>query len=124
MQKPTQLAFGREMLAEWLLDQAMTYLNHGIVGATPRRVLEVQRELRDQIERNPASFLLRELCGPLAGCGLPSEPRLRQAAREVAAFFGARGEDLVFTDNATTAVNAVLRSFPFLAGDEILPLDP
>jgi isopenicillin-N epimerase len=34
-----------------------------------------------------------------------------------------RGDDVVFVDNATTGANAVLRSFPLAAGDEILVTD-
>ena len=41
----------------------------------------------------------------------------------MAAFIGARGEDLVFVDNATAGVNAVLRSLAIEAGDEILVTD-
>jgi isopenicillin-N epimerase len=116
-------AFGRAMLAHWLLDPDCTHLNHGTVGATPRRVLAAQRALGDEIERNPARFLLRELSGPFAGEPHGRELRLRQAAREVGAYFGARAQDLVFVDNTTTAVNAVLRSFDLRDGDEILLFD-
>jgi isopenicillin-N epimerase len=45
------------------------------------------------------------------------------AADAVAAFLGARGDDLVFVDNATTGANAVLRSFPFAPGDEVVVTD-
>jgi len=48
---------------------------------------------------------------------------MRQAADVVAEFLGARGDDLVFVDNATTGANAVLRSFPLEPGDEILVTD-
>jgi isopenicillin-N epimerase len=116
---------GRPMLREWLLDPDCVHLNHGTVGATPRRVLAVQRQLQDEIELNPARFMLRELSGPLVGdAGTPTkEPRLRAAAHDIAACFGAHGQDLVFTDNATTAINAVLRSFELRASDEILLFD-
>ena len=40
---------------------------------------------------------------------------MRTAADAVAAFVGARGSDLVFVDNATTGVNAVLRSLALAA---------
>ena len=53
--------FGPAMRSEWLLDPDVTYLNHGTVGATPRRVLEHQRAITDEIERQPARFMLREL---------------------------------------------------------------
>ena len=112
--------FGRGMLNQWLLDPAITYLNHGTVGATPRCVLGAQQVLRDEIERNPACFMARELTRALFEAPRQSEPRLRRAAREVAEFFGVSGDDLVFVDNSTTAINAVLRSLDFRAGDEIL----
>ena len=103
--------FGRSMLQHFALDPAITYLNHGTVGAPPRR---------DEIELQPSRYLLRELSEIRVGAPRSEPPRLRIAAAEVAAFFGARGEDLVFVDNATTGANAVLRSLSFAPGDEIL----
>ena len=112
--------FGRAMLEHFALDPAITYLNHGTVGAPPRRVLAVQQAIRDEIELQPSRYLLRELSEICVGAPRAEPPRLRTAAAEVAAFFGARGEDLVFVDNATTGANAVLRSLPLAPGDEIL----
>ena len=114
--------FGHGLRSLWALDPAVTYLNHGTVGAPPRAVLARQQAIRDEIERQPASFLLRSL---MHFAGAPSdEPlRLRVAAAAVAQFLNARGDDLVFVDNATAGVNAVLRSCPFESGDEIVTLD-
>jgi isopenicillin-N epimerase len=109
--------FGPEMRSEWLLDPTVTYLNHGTVGATPRRVLQHQRAITDEIERQPARFMLRELADEHNLMINPS--RMRVAAAEVAEFVGVDGEDLMFVDNITTGANAVLRSFPFDTGDEI-----
>lgn len=119
------MPFGRTFLAEFPLDPSITYLNHGTVGVTPRRVLAAQQAIRDEIERQPSRFLLRELTAPATSVGMPrtETPRLRVAAEAVATFLGARGEDLVFVDNATTGANAVLRSFPFEPGDEVLVTD-
>jgi len=110
------------MLRHWRLDPACTYLNHGTVGAPPRRVLEKQQAIRDEIERQPSRFLLRELS---AHHPAPwrSQNLLREAAAPVAAFLGARPDDLVFVPNVTTATNAVLRSLPLSAGDELLISD-
>ena len=105
------------MRSEWLLEPGVTYLNHGTVGATPRRVLAHQRAITDEIERHPARFMLRELADTHGTATTP--PRLRVAAAAVAEFVGVAAEDLVFVDNITTGANAVLRSFPFTAGDEI-----
>jgi isopenicillin-N epimerase len=118
-------SFGRDLLSEFPLDPSITYLNHGTVGVTPRRVLAAQQAIRDEIERQPSRFLLRELTAPATSVGMPraERPRLRLAADTVAAFLGAAGDDLVFVDNITTGANAVLRSFPLAAGDEILVTD-
>ena len=115
--------FGRGVRAEWPLDPAITYLNHGTVGVTPRRVLAAQQEIRDEIERQPSQFLLRELTSISVGAPGAEAPRMRRAAAAVAGFVGADADDLVFVDNATTGANAVLRSFPLVAGDEILVTD-
>jgi isopenicillin-N epimerase len=116
-------AFGRAMRLEWALDPDVVYLNHGTVGAPPRRVLAAQQAIRDEVERQPARYLLRELSAVRVGRPSGEKPRLRVAADRVAEFLGVRGDDLVFVDNVTAGANAVLRSFDLHAGDEILILD-
>ena len=114
--------FGRHMLEHWMLEPECTYLNHGTVGATPRRVLQKQQVLRDEMERQPSRFVLRELGGYMP---MPwrSASRLREASDQVAAFVGARPDDLVFVPNVTTGMNAVLQSLELTAGDEIVLTD-
>ncbi len=95
-----------------MLDPQTTHLNHGSFGAVPAEVLDVQNQLRSRLEANPTRFMAREL------------PDLIGAARErLAVFVGAEGLGLVFVANATTGVNAVLRSFPFEPVDEIVVTD-
>lgn len=114
--------FGRSMLPLWPLDPAATYLNHGTVGVAPRQVLEAQQRWRERIERHPSRFLLRELWS-FTGSPTDGPTLMRRAAADVAAFVGARADDLVFVDNTTTGVNAVLQSLPLAAGDDILLTD-
>ena len=114
--------FGHAMLEQWLLDPEYTYLNHGTVGAPPRRVLEKQQALRYEIERQPARFMLRELAGHQSA-PWRAESRIREAAGCVAGFLGSRSEDLVFVPNVTTGLNAVLRSIPLAPGDEVVMTD-
>jgi isopenicillin-N epimerase len=66
--------------------------------------------------------MIRELM-QLGMSAPPEVPRLRAAAAEVAAFLGARADDLVFVDNASSGVNAVLRAVELEPGDEILLSD-
>ena len=61
------MTFGRAFLTEFPLDPSVTYLNHGTVGVTPRRVLAAQQAIRDEIERQPSRFLLRELTKVVVG---------------------------------------------------------
>jgi isopenicillin-N epimerase len=94
---------------QFLLDPEVTFLNHGSFGATPRCVLDAQRQWQDQLEREPVRFFLREA------------PAALDAARVRAArFVGCAPADLAFVPNATTAVNAVLNSMTFAENDEIL----
>ncbi len=96
----------------WTLDPRVDYLNHGSFGACPRAVLACQGDLRAQLEREPVDFLARRL------------PRMLAAAREaLGAFVRADARDLAFVPNATTGVNAVLRSLDLRPGDELLTTD-
>ncbi len=85
------------------------FLNHGSFGACPQPILELQTELRRQMEAEPVQFLWRRY-----------EERLEPARRELAKFVGAKPGDLVFMTNATAGVNAVVRSLNLKRGDELL----
>ncbi|HVR99084.1 MAG TPA: aminotransferase, partial [Thermoanaerobaculia bacterium] len=96
------------LAGQWTLEPGLAFLNHGSFGACPWVVIEAREALYRGLERQPVAFLARELPGRI------------DAAREVlAAFVGADPRDLVFVPNATTGVNAVLRSLPLAAGDEL-----
>lgn len=107
--KASSFASGAALRAQWPLAPGVAYLNHGAFGLTPHQVLEAQARWRARIESNPSRFLALEL-----------EAELRAASSVVARAVGARAEDLVFVENATTGLNAVLRSLDFEPGDEIL----
>ena len=116
------MTFGHVRLADWMLDPSVTYLNHGTVGAVPRRVLAAQQAIRDRVERAPSQFMLRELAS-MVGAPIAAPGLLRQAAASVARFVGVEERELVFVDNVTTGINAVLRSLPLAPGDEIVLTD-
>lgn len=96
----------------WTLDPGVVFLNHGSFGACPRPVLDAAERVRAELERDPVRFFERTL-----------EPALARAREEVAAFVGAEPGDVAFVNNATSGVNAVLRSLDFAAGDAILVTD-
>lgn len=101
--------YGHTLRHLWALDPAITYLNHGGYGATPRSVLAEQDRWRFRLEAGPTRFMQREY-----------QPALKAACAALAQFLAAEPEDLVFVENATAGVNAVLRSLDFAAGDELL----
>jgi len=96
----------------WTLDPEVEFLNHGSFGACPRSVLDYQRELRAEIERQPVEFFVRRY-----------NDRLDAARETLARFLSVDARDLVAVPNTTTGVNTVLRSLPFGAGDELLVTD-
>jgi isopenicillin-N epimerase len=96
----------------WPLDPGVIFLNHGSFGACPTEVLRHQAALRTEMEAEPVRFLSREL-----------DERLDVARHALAGFVGADPDDLAFVTNATSGVNAVVRSLTFASGDELLTTD-
>ena len=62
----------------WSLDPKTIFLNHGSYGAVPKVVLEEQRKLEDEIERDPVEFMMDAY--PV---------RIEQARKRLAKFVGA-----------------------------------
>jgi isopenicillin-N epimerase len=93
----------------FLLDPDVAYFNHGGYGACPVEVFEEYQRLQRELEHEPTELFSRRF-----------DERMRAARAELAAFVGARTEDLVFTPNATSALNAVIRSLRVRPEEEIL----
>ncbi len=104
---PAPLA--EDLASLWLLDPAVTFLNHGSFGAVPRALRTAFVALQERIEAEPVEFIDRRL-GEL----------LTPARTRVATFLGIEPDALGFVTNATEGVNAVLRSLDFAQGDELL----
>jgi isopenicillin-N epimerase len=101
-----------DLRRHWTLDPDIVFLNHGSFGACPQPVLDAQAELRRRMEREPVRFFTRE-----------APALLRDAREALGRFLGAAADGLAFVPNATTGINAVLRSFPIDAGDELIVTD-
>ncbi len=100
---------GKSIRKYWYLESDIAYLNHGAFGAVSKPVHEAANEWRLQMEYQPSRFIREDL--PKA---------LRHSASILGNYVGAKGDDIVFVDNASTAVNAILRSLVLLPGDEIV----
>jgi isopenicillin-N epimerase len=99
---------------DFLLDPSVVFLNHGSFGACPRPVFEAYQRYQRELERQPVEFLALERRLP----ALLDESRLA-----LAAYVGASPDNLAFATNATSAVNAVVRSLDLGRGDEVLTGD-
>ena len=97
------------MRAGFLLDPGIVYFNHGGYGACSEAVFDEYRRRQLELERNPTDFFTRRF-----------EDALWEARASLASFVGATANDLVFTPNATSALNAVIRSLRIRPEEEIL----
>ena len=97
------------MRGGFLLDPEIAYFNHGSYGACAAPVFEEYQRWQRELERDPMDLLYRRF-GDL----------LDEARGALAAVVGARAEDVVFVPNATSALNAVLRSLRIRPEEEIL----
>lgn len=103
------LTFGHDLLhKEFLLNY--TNFNHGSFGACPRKVLEYQTSLRLQQEQQPDTWMrvhYRQL--------------LNGTREKIANYVNADSPDnIVLVESASTAVNSILRSYPWQPSDIIL----
>jgi isopenicillin-N epimerase len=103
----------------FLLDPAVVHLNHGSFGACPESVFEEYQRLQRELEAGPTDFFTRKVARWFWGA--PERPgRLAEARAALASFLGTRPDDLVFVPNATSGLNAVIRSRRLEPGEEVL----
>jgi selenocysteine lyase/cysteine desulfurase len=109
MSKESTFKFGHAMRSQFLLDNDYIPLNHGSYGTFPKVVQEVFREYQDRTETNPDKFIRRDL-----------ELELYKAREAAAKFINAETNEVVFVQNTTTGINAVLKSLKYEEGDKLL----
>ena len=97
------------MKSVFLLDNNITFLNHGSFGACPKPIFEEFQRLQLELEQEPVHFIQKKL--PVY---------LKEAKKPLAKFIGCNEEDFFFTPNPTFAVNTIMRSLNLQKGDEIL----
>jgi len=97
------------MKSQFLLDNTITYLNHGSFGACPKPIFEAFQRFQLELETEPTDFIVKR------------QPNYLKTAREsLAGFVGCEARDLFFTSNPTFAINVIMRNIKLNPGDEIL----
>lgn len=93
----------------FLLDNSITFLNHGSFGACPKPIFEEFQRLQLELENEPVQFIQKK-----------SNVYLKVAKERLSKYIGCQPEDFFFTSNPTVAVNTIMRNLNLQPGDEIL----
>ncbi len=93
----------------FLLDNSITFLNHGSFGACPKPIFEEFQRLQLELENEPVQFIQKK-----------SNVYLKVAKERLSKYIGCQPEDFFFTPNPTVAVNTIMRNLNLQPGDEIL----
>jgi isopenicillin-N epimerase len=97
------------MKSQFLLDPAITFLNHGSFGACPKPIFDEYQRLQLELENEPVYFIQKK-----------SAEYLKIAKEKLAKYMGCNANDFFFTPNPTFAINTIMRSLDLKKGDEIL----
>ena len=93
----------------FLLDDSVTYLNHGSFGACPRSVFEKLIFWQQELENQPVKFLEDEIY-----------KHLDWSRDKLSKYIDCNKEDIVYFPNPSTALNTVIKSLDLNEGDEVL----
>ena len=110
--------FGRTLRPLWGLETGAVFLNHGSFGACPLEVLKEQDSIRARMESHLDTFFFGEI-SPYPG----RATTLRTAAAQLAAFINVPADNFAFVENASSGIQAVMRSLSLKRGDKILVTD-
>ncbi len=97
---------------DFLLDPSIHFLNHGSFGATPKPVFYEYQRWQRELENQPVEFL-----------GRRHNTLMAESRAVLANYLGTRAENVVYTQNATIALNIVARSLELGPRDEVLSTD-
>ena len=98
---------------QFLLNPAITFLNFGSFGATPKPIFENYQYWQMVLEAEPVQFIAFDGFNYLA-----------ESRAALAKYIGcADQDDLVYVTNPSFAINLIAKNFPLKAGDEILTTD-
>ncbi len=95
---------------EYMLDPAITYLNHGSIGTIPRVVHEARVGYLAACETNPHAYMWET----------PWRDALAETRGKAAALLGCTTEEVAFTHNTTEAFNLLALGLPLRPADEVL----
>jgi selenocysteine lyase/cysteine desulfurase len=97
------IEFGPSARANWFCLEAGTiFANHGSYGAAPKKILAKKRQLQDEMDRNPDKWFR-----------YTSFELWTRNINSLAEYFKTRAENMLICENATEAINSILKSVEF-----------
>lgn len=102
----------KSLKEHFLLNPDIIFLNHGSFGATPEPVFREYQRWQLELERQPVAFLGRRITQLMA-----------HARAMLGEYVGTHADNLVYTQNATIALNIIARSLELGVNDEVLATD-
>ncbi|KAF0981958.1 hypothetical protein FDP41_011819 [Naegleria fowleri] len=100
-----------EMKKQFYTDLNYTNLNHGSYGSTPKQVLQANFNYQVEMETSIDEWFRIKVI-----------PKYNQSRQILSKMIGSQHEDdVVLVENASAAINAIFRSYPFLEHNNNLP---
>ena len=96
---------------QFLLDNKVTFLNHGSFGACPKKIFNEYQSWQKKLENQPVKFL-----DQFRDFG-PNMTNVREALSKK---INCNVNNLVPVVNATTGLNTIIKSLHFKKGDEVI----
>lgn len=109
MLKEKDSRFGKKRLADFYLDPDYVNVNHGSFGSCPRVVMEAKRKLEEQMDYNGEKWFRGD-----------SEKLLLESRTFVANRVKCKPDNLFIVQNATDAINSLVKSLTWEKGDTIV----
>ena len=102
-------SFGKSMLTQFRLAAGYMNLNHGSFGSTPKYVYDKQQEYTIMSEAYPDEWFRNEYFS-----------YIDHSRKALADYLHANVDDVVLVENASSAVNSIVRSLKLQKGDIII----
>ena len=102
-------SFGHSLLKLFTLDPSYINVNHGSYGSSPKYIHEKLIEYQNRAETNPDRWFRLDVQNEMI--------KVRQRLSE---YLNCDSEDIVILDNASSAINSILKSLKFQSNETIL----
>lgn len=99
----------KNIKSDFLLDNTITYLNHGSFGACPKPIFDDYQQWQRKLEFEPVQFITKQ-----------SDVFLAASKTALATYLNCDKDDFIYTVNPSTAFNLVIKNLPLKSGDEVL----